>query len=533
MLQTWFQLLSPLAQWSLVSDGLRPFSTIARRIVERGGFVQAVVQPVDADGERRGHLGHVEEVARVPVGEGRRGEHLGLAAIQVLAFAGHAIRQPEVRHPPEASSRFAQEATADHRARHRGLGEHRVRGAAHEVPHGLDLGIGGDGAFSRASSPRANRRRGGADSLFNKATTSCGSAEADAPPGHSRPMITASAMRLAPFSMAEMLAPATGGFKRRTDVSGEAPHGTRIPAATSEGDSARAVITVDGHRARPRRGTPCVQSSSFVSSLQAFSRSPLYILLQYAPWLATSYVAWTGILVALCRARVGDQTAEVDGHRRRGGVPLSCSARARSWRWERSRWPTSFEQSKTSDRRLDRFMSEYQFSEYHEVRTHAPVARVEAAMREVSFADIPVAMYLMRARGAAAGRGGAVPITTRPILDLMATPGTGFLPLDTSDPRELVYGMAGAPWANGPKPPVRSPEQFLAYSAPGNIRVAFDLRIVEEGDGVVRVSTETRARGNDTAAQRTFARYWRVVYPGSAIIRRVWLDAIVAKAEQG
>ena len=86
----------------------------------------------------------------------------------------------------------------------------------------------------------------------------------------------------------------------------------------------------------------------------------------------------------------------------------------------------------------------------------------------------------------------------------------------------------------GPRPPsVRSPEQFLAYADPGNIRVAFDLRIVEEGDGVVRVSTETRARGNDAAAQRTFARYWRVVYPGSAIIRRVWLEAIVAKAEQG
>ena len=274
---------------------------------------------------------------------------------------------------------------------------------------------------------------------------------------------------------------------------------------------------------------PVVVVRVVAAGLLAFT---LYTLLQYAPWLASSYVAWTGILVALAGLVsvvrplrwTGIATRRCAAAVLGAGAVVAVGALA---------WPASFEQSKTSDRRLDRFMSEYQFSEYHEVRTHAPVARVEAAMREVSFADIPVAMYLMRARGAAGGRGGAVPITTRPILDLMATPGTGFLPLDTSNPRELVYGMAGAPWANGPKPPVRAPEQFLAYSAPGNIRVAFDLRIVEEGDGVVRVSTETRARGNDAAAQRTFARYWRVVYPGSAIIRRVWLDAIVAKAEQG
>jgi hypothetical protein len=80
---------------------------------------------------------------------------------------------------------------------------------------------------------------------------------------------------------------------------------------------------------------------------------------------------------------------------------------------------------------------------------------------------------------------------------------------------------------------VRTPDQFLAFTRPGCIRVAFDLRVVEEGGGMVRVSTETRALGNDEDARRTFARYWRMIYPGSAIIRKVWLDAIVARAERG
>ncbi len=30
-----------------------------------------------------------------------------------------------------------------------------------------------------------------------------------------------------------------------------------------------------------------------------------------------------------------------------------------------------------------------------------------------------------------------------------------------------------------------------------------------------------------------FAIYWRVIYPGSALIRRMWLDAIRRRAERG
>jgi hypothetical protein len=115
---------------------------------------------------------------------------------------------------------------------------------------------------------------------------------------------------------------------------------------------------------------------------------------------------------------------------------------------------------------------------------------------------------------------------------MMGQPGTGFLPLDTSDPTELVYGMAGRPWVNQVPPPVHTPEDFLAFQQPGHIRVAFNLRVRDEGDGWCVVSTETRTLGNDDEARRVFARYWRLIYPGSAIIRRVWLDAIIARASQ-
>ena len=43
--------------------------------------------------------------------------------------------------------------------------------------------------------------------------------------------------------------------------------------------------------------------------------------------------------------------------------------------------------------------------------------------------------------------------------------------------------------------------------------------------------TETRVATSDERSERVFARYWRVIYPGSALIRRNWLRAIKARAE--
>jgi hypothetical protein len=55
---------------------------------------------------------------------------------------------------------------------------------------------------------------------------------------------------------------------------------------------------------------------------------------------------------------------------------------------------------------------------------------------------------------------------------------------------------------------------------------------IEPGDGVSTVTTETRVIGTDETAARGFAAYWRLIYPGSALIRRMWLRAIKERAEQ-
>lgn len=195
-------------------------------------------------------------------------------------------------------------------------------------------------------------------------------------------------------------------------------------------------------------------------------------------------------------------------------------------------WPTTTMRASGPHQRLDDFLPAYQFYEAHETDVAAPAERVAQAVREVSFADMPAAVLLMRVRAMAAGRFRAPEPSRRPVLEMFATPGSGFLPLDGGQPGEWVGGMAGRPWARGPAPRLRTPGEWLAFDAPGNVKVAFNMRWMPAGNGHTTLTTETRIAGTDEGARRTFARYWRVIYPGSAIIRRVWLDAVVERAER-
>jgi len=85
------------------------------------------------------------------------------------------------------------------------------------------------------------------------------------------------------------------------------------------------------------------------------------------------------------------------------------------------------------------------------------------------------------------------------------------------DHDEIVFAGAGTPWrpGGGLRP--------FADAPPGTVRIAINFR--RERD---RLSTETRVQAMDDKARRAFLRYWRVVGPFSALIRRRWLRQIAA-----
>lgn len=117
------------------------------------------------------------------------------------------------------------------------------------------------------------------------------------------------------------------------------------------------------------------------------------------------------------------------------------------------------------------------------------------------------------------------PAADQPILGVALR--SGFVLLREEPGREVVLGMIVC--CGGRRPP-RDANEF--QSLQGSLaRAAMNFYLTDEGAGVTRLVTQTRVAASDASAERRFAAYWRLIYPGSAFIRWTWLRAIRERAE--
>jgi hypothetical protein len=181
---------------------------------------------------------------------------------------------------------------------------------------------------------------------------------------------------------------------------------------------------------------------------------------------------------------------------------------------------------------LDQFMPAYQFQEFHSIRVYASRAKVLQAIKEVPADEIKLFRTLTWIRRF--GRSGPESIMDapqkKPILDVALR--TGFLLLAEESDRELVIGaVVAAPpgWRLRDRP---APEAFRDFRTPGFALAAMNFRLQDSGAGETLLTTETRVYATDASARRRFAPYWRTIFPGSALIRVMWLRAVKARAEQ-
>jgi hypothetical protein len=100
-------------------------------------------------------------------------------------------------------------------------------------------------------------------------------------------------------------------------------------------------------------------------------------------------------------------------------------------------------------------------------------------------------------------------------------------------PGEIVVGtLVIAPSGKVPqRPPEDGVAAFAALAAPGYAKAAMNFHWEEEAGGWLRLSTATRVFATSAGARRRFAAYWRIIHPGSALLRRTWLAAIRKRAE--
>lgn len=180
-------------------------------------------------------------------------------------------------------------------------------------------------------------------------------------------------------------------------------------------------------------------------------------------------------------------------------------------------------------------MPRYDVHEVHSIVIRATPADVDAAIRAVTPGEMPLVGVLFALRALPyrmLGRGpGIRPAAGTPLLDQALR--AGFVLLGEMPQREIVLGAVGIFWSlrGGPSDRLASAHAFDAFVTPGYAKAAMNF-LLEPLDGQrTRLRTETRIAAADPPSRRRFGRYWRVIHPGSALIRRMWLRAIKARAE--
>ena len=178
---------------------------------------------------------------------------------------------------------------------------------------------------------------------------------------------------------------------------------------------------------------------------------------------------------------------------------------------------------------LDRFMPLYDIVERHHVRVEAPADITLAAARDLNLDDSCVVRAIFKGRELMFASEPSAPVDTTLIRAALQI---GWGILADRDGREVVLGAVTRPWE--PNPVFRDlvPREFITFAEPGYVKIAWTLRAdpIDQQTSIFR--SETRAMATDVEARVKFRRYWALVSPGVALIRRAMLAPVRLEAER-
>ena len=193
--------------------------------------------------------------------------------------------------------------------------------------------------------------------------------------------------------------------------------------------------------------------------------------------------------------------------------------------------PVQTKQVSTPTTKLDEWMPVWQFDEQHLIHVDASSEKVFEAIHAVRADEIFLFRTLIAIRRC--GRPGPESIMnapeSKPLLDVATQ--TTFIYLADDAPREIVVGTVISAPRGIHAPAKLTPEVFRKTLPPGVVLATMNYLVVPDAGGGSTVSTETRVHGNSADSVRRFAVYWRIIHPGSDIIRRTWLRTIKHRAE--
>lgn len=169
---------------------------------------------------------------------------------------------------------------------------------------------------------------------------------------------------------------------------------------------------------------------------------------------------------------------------------------------------------------IDLFLPEYDFSERHDVKIQATAENVFRTLNAVDLCESAAVRWLFRLRG----------LPTREMtLRLMKQ--LRFEVLGEGENRELVLGLAGKFWTIKGDLRKVSSQNFREFNEKGFDKAAWNFSL-DEADGEICLTTETRIKCLDAESRKKFGFYWTFIQPFSALIRKEILKAIKLRAEK-
>lgn len=184
---------------------------------------------------------------------------------------------------------------------------------------------------------------------------------------------------------------------------------------------------------------------------------------------------------------------------------------------------------------LDAWLPAYEFDEYHELLVQAPLATVRQVLGEIDLARIPLVRALMTLRTLP-----AFLLSPRQTLESnrrrsgrrLGLTALGSFTLLADERSEVVLGLTGRFWKLRGEILTSDPATFRSAPPAGTARAVVNFLLEPESEHLTRISTETRIHCADGATERTFGWYWRLIRPGSGLIRIAMLRAVRRAAEE-
>lgn len=177
---------------------------------------------------------------------------------------------------------------------------------------------------------------------------------------------------------------------------------------------------------------------------------------------------------------------------------------------------------------IDRFLPTFDFNEVHSTVVDAPAARVFDALLTTDLGRSWLVQLLMGARSLPSLLSGRD--RTREPLTVRTASRAGFGLLAEDAPREIVLGIEGRFWKMRPEACAADAATFERPIPAGVARAAWNFSVESLGVARSRLSTETRIACGDAQSRRRFGIYWRLIQPGSGIIRLAILRQIRREA---